>query len=200
MTTVNGVNGLFIIDDEKVKQAKQYLLNKRLRDLRLRNINEAIRLKLTRKRFRAPLESFNHLVEIGINAPDEFDKIIAASEREFQASLIPPRQAVKEKAETNRKNVEKARMRFNFFKTVMEFKLDKKLSKDAATLLLEKEKLAHLMATMENTQSHKAVGRPSFWTTYMPMLVAEYKQLLQEKGYDPEPFLTKFASVVDSDY
>ena len=199
MSVIESGQGLFVVDDEKVKLAKKHLMNAKLRDLRLRHIEEAVKSKSIRKRFRAPVDALNHLVEIGIANRAALDKILDEADMEFKLTRASARQVVKKQREANRQNVTKSRMRNDLFKKVMSLKLRKMLSSEECTVLLEKEKLAHFDEWMKFMQSgYPKAGRPTFWTYYTPVLLAEYKRLLEEKGYDSEAIIEGYAALVDS--
>lgn len=198
MSVIKSGQGLFVVDDEKVKLAKKHLMNAKLRELRLRHIEEAVKAKAIRKRFRAPVDALNHLVEIGIANRAELDKILDEVDLEFKLTQTSARQVVKKQREANRRNVTKSRMRNDLFKKVMSLRLQKMLSSEECTVLLEKEKLLHFDKWMEFVQGcGPKAGRPTFWTYYTPVLLAEYKRLLEEKGYDSEAIIEGFATLVD---
>lgn len=200
MSVIESAQGLFYVDEEKVKRAKLHLMNAKLRDIRIQRIDEAVKAKSARKYFRAPVHELNHLIEIGIHDRKLLDQILEEADREFKITQPSARHVLKKQRETNRRNVTKSRMRNELFKKVMSLKLNRMVSNEDSMELLEREKVERFKDWMEFVQSNgRTPGRPTFWTYYTPVLLAEYKRLLEEKGYDATPLVEVYVSLVDGD-
>lgn len=194
----------YLRNEERVRRAKELLLNPYHRDIRIKNVLEAAANSVPRRRFRAPIEELNELVWMGRESPDELKKVLQEVEVEWRAVAKTGAQQAQELRTANVNRVRRWRLRFELIKRIEMLRQNKVLTNKQATDFVnarqsqwESERFDWLVSNGEST-ARNGSGTKDYYRHIERQLLQEFEALLIERGKDVSA-VKYFATLVDSD-